>query len=72
MVELAITTIVYLLIIIFDFIPVIKTKKKTPIFIYAFCLLSAYIVNILIALNIKIFSPAIPIRDIVTAIFHVK
>ena len=75
MAELAISTIFYILLIIFDFIPVIKSKKKIPISIYAFCLISTYIVLVIQRLDIfdlRAYSPAIPIRELITAIFHVK
>ena len=65
-------TFFYIIIIVVDFMPVIRSKKKVPIFIYAFCLLSTYIVHILVALNITVWSPAIPIRNIITDIFNVK
>jgi len=52
--ETYIVIILYLLIIIFDFIPVVKKKCKREILFYSFSLVISFVVLFLTALKINI------------------
>ena len=72
LVNIAICILLYLFIVIFEVIPLIKSKKKKTLLIYIPTLLFTLTINILFAMGVNIPSPANPIKDAVTLIFGIK
>lgn len=72
MIEVVIYVFLYLAIILFDVIPLIKKKRKKALLIYIPILLLTLVINILHGMGVKIPSPAEPIKEIVNGIFGTK
>jgi len=70
--SIALFTLFYTLILIFDLIPLAKKKKWKAYFLTLPIFILTYVVSILYALNVDIPSPATPIKDIITFIFKIK
>jgi len=70
--SVAIFTLFYTIILVFDIIPLAKKKKWQAYFLTLPIFIFTYIVSILYALNVDIPSPATPIKDIVSFIFKIK
>ena len=72
MIEIIIYFALYLLIFAFDIVPLIKSKRKKSLTIYLPVFFLTLVINILFSLGVKIPSPAIPVKDVVSRIFGVK
>lgn len=57
MVIFAICTLFYILVILFDLVPIFRTRKYRICLIYSIMILSAYISRVLIFIDIKVPSP---------------
>ena len=62
----------YLAIIIFDMMPLIKKKEKKSLLVYMPVLLFTLVINVLHGLGVHIPSPSGPIKDMVSMIFGIK
>jgi hypothetical protein len=69
LIELLIYLVLFTLIFIFDVVPLLKAKAKKPLLIYIPVFLMTFAVCILSGLDVRIPSPAIPIKNAVTWIF---
>ena len=72
MLSIALFTLFYTVILIFDLVPLAKKKKWKAYFLSLPIFILTYVVSILYALNIDIPSPATPIKEIITFIFKIK
>lgn len=69
MILLIFYTFIYILFVIIDLIPLYENKQWKLFCTYTSLLLISYTLLILIVLDIKIPSPAMPIKNAVSAIF---
>lgn len=69
-----ICSFLYLAILIFDIIPLMKKKRdnKKSLLIYMPVFLFTLVINILYGLGVKIPSPAEPVKDIIIWILGIK
>ena len=68
MILLILCTSVYVFFILIDFIPVVKKRKWKTVAIYSILFITAYTLSMLTELGVKIPSPAVPLKQIVTSI----
>lgn len=71
MTMIIICTAFYIFLIIFELIPIYRNKEWKLFWIYSIILLITYIVSVAYSLDIKLPSPADPIKNLVTFIFKV-
>lgn len=64
--------VLYFFAVVFEFVPVIKKKKKNEIWPYSILLLASFIVLILYSMDVPVPSPSDGIRRVVETLFHVK
>lgn len=65
----AIIFILFSLIVVFDFVPMVKEFTKLGKFVYWVALLAAFTILFLYSIDIKVPGPAQPIRSVVEALF---
>lgn len=66
---ITLNTIVFLLFIIFDLIPIFHKKKWKVFWVYTILISFSYVIHILLTIGVKIPSPADPIKKLVSSIF---
>lgn len=71
MTMIIICTAVYIFLIAFELIPIYRNKEWKIFWVYSIILLITYIVTIAYSLDVRVPSPADPIKKIVTTIFKV-
>lgn len=71
MIMLVLFSFVYALYIFIDLIPLYREKHKNIYWPYILLMASAYFLCILLSFNIKVPSPAVPIKHIVSAIIGI-
>lgn len=62
----------YLAVIVFEIIPMIKKKNKKALYVYLPVLLLTFVINILHGAGVNIPSPIKPLKDLVTQMFRLK
>lgn len=65
---LILCTLVYVLFVFIDVIPIAKNKRWKVLAVYGVIFVTAYIFSVLTELGVKIPSPAVPLKQLVTAI----
>lgn len=65
---LILCTMVYILFLCIDIIPILKNKERKMLIIYSIIITTAYVCTVLSELGVKIPSPANPLKDIITTI----
>jgi hypothetical protein len=65
---LILCTLVYVFFVMIDVIPFVKNKKWKVLAAYGVIFVTAYIFSVLTELGVKIPSPAVPLKQLVTAI----
>lgn len=65
-------SIIIVLFIIFDLIPIYRQKKWKVFWVYAILISFSYIIHILYAIGVKIPSPAVPIKKVVSFVFGLQ
>ncbi len=65
-------TIIFLLFIILDLMPIAKRKEHKVFWYYTILIALSYTVHVLFVLGIDVPSPAIPIADAIKALFNVR
>lgn len=66
--KIAIVLILYISIIIFDFIPLVKKRNKKEIWFYLSILIVTFIVILLDSIDINVPSPALLIKIIIESV----
>ena len=61
-------TMVYLLFLYIDIIPILKNKEWKVFIIYSIIITTAYTCTVLSELGVKIPSPANPLKEMITSI----
>lgn len=69
MILIILCSVFYLFYIINDLIPVYKTEKAKVFWIYIILFCSSFVLQILVQLDVKLPSPAKPLKELVTSIF---
>lgn len=69
---LAICTMIFVIFITFDLMPLFHQKKWKVIWVYCIMMAASYITQFLFELNVDVPSPANPIKKLVTLIFGIK
>lgn len=69
MILIFIYSFIYIFFIIIDLIPLYQNKRWKSFWAYSSLLLISYTILLLIVLDVKIPSPAVPIKNAITAIF---
>jgi len=69
---IALCTIIIALFIIFDLIPIYHQKKMKVFWVYTVLIFFSYVIHILFTLGVKVPSPAIPIKKLVSFIFGLQ
>lgn len=69
MILIFIYSLIYIYFVIADLIPLYQNKRLKLAWTYSSILLISYTLLILIVLEVKIPSPAVPIKNVITAIF---
>lgn len=69
MILIIICTLVYIFFVLTDIIPLYQDKHWKLFWTYSILLLVSYVITFMIAFEIKIPSPAIPLKKAVTTIF---
>lgn len=69
---IAICSPIYVLFILFDLIPLLKKKQWKEFWIYSILISTAFAIYILIALDYKLPSPAVPTKRFVEFVFGIK
>mgnify|MGYP005836666087 CR=1 FL=1 len=69
MIPIIFCTLIYLFFIVNDLIPVYKEEKRNVFWLYISLFAFAYIMHLLILIDVKLPSPAEPIRKAVTSLF---
>jgi hypothetical protein len=72
MIYLIICILFYIIVFIFDIVPLIKARRKKTLLVYLPVFLLTLVINILFGLGVKIPSPMLPIKNAVSLIFGVK
>lgn len=65
---LILCTLVYASFVLFDAVPLVKNKRWKVLAVYTILFITAYTFSVLTELGVKIPSPAVPLKQIVTAI----
>ncbi len=66
---LILCTAVYILFVLIDVIPIIRSKQWKVLTIYSILIITSFTLSVLFELGVKLPSPSYPIKNIVTAIF---
>lgn len=69
---IVIVIILYLSVIVFDLVPLIKSGKKKDYWVYSIFLAVSFCILILYLLNVKVPSPSIIIQDLIEKVFKVE
>lgn len=69
---LMLCTLTYALFVVIDIVPIIKNKRWKVLAVYTVFFVTAYIFSVLTELGVEIPSPAVPLKQIVTAIVGQK
>lgn len=69
-IEFVIASITIALFIIFDLLPIFYQKQWKAFWVYVILISFAYVVHILYLFDIKLPSPAVPIKKLVSYIFR--
>lgn len=69
---ISLSILITILFIVFDLLPIYEQKQQKVFWVYIIINASAFIIFILIALGIKLPSPAIPIKILVSSIFGLQ
>ena len=62
-------SLLYILFILVDIVPIYKDNKRKLLLVYFIMWFSSYIIFVLISANIKIPSPALAIKKLIALIF---
>lgn len=71
MVMFILYTLLHILFIFVDFVPIYKNKKRKLLWVYSIMLTFSYVILILISVNIKIPSSASVIKKLITSIYPI-
>lgn len=66
---LILCSLIYAFYILSDLVPVFKGEKRRVFWVYLVLFCTSYILHVMIVLNIKIPSPAVPIKKLILSIF---
>ena len=69
---IAMCSIIFVFFIIFDLLPIYHQKKWKVFWVYTILISFSYVIHILFTLGIKLPSPAIPIKKVVSFIFGLQ
>lgn len=72
MIEIALCTFFYIMLVVFELVQIYKDKDKKLFWIYSIILFITYIIHILFIIGIKIPTPSDPIKNIITGIFRLN
>lgn len=72
MILITVYSMLFLFFVIIDLIPMFRDKRWKSFWTYTVLLLTAYVLIFLIVLDIKIPSPTVPIKKMITALFGVS
>ncbi len=64
-----IVVILYVLVILLDFLPVLRAGQKKECWVYSVFLAVSFCVLLLYSLDVKVPSPSVPIKNLVEKIF---
>lgn len=67
-----IVILMYFFVFLFDFLPLIKNKKKNELWAYSITLIISFSVLLLFTFDVVIPSPSKLIQNIVETLFHIK
>lgn len=65
---LILCTMVYILFLCIDIIPILKNKEWKVFFIYSIIITTAYTCTVLTEMGVKIPSPSNPLKEMITSI----
>jgi len=69
---IALCSIIFILFIIFELIPLYRKKKWKEFWVYTILISFSYIIQLLFDLGVKIPSPAVPIKKLVSFVFGLQ
>lgn len=69
---ISLSLLITILFIIFDLLPIYEQKQQKAFWVYVILNAFAFIIFIFIALDIKLPSPAMPIKKVVSSIFGLQ
>lgn len=69
---IALCTTIISFFIVFELIPIYKQKKWKVFWVYAILITFSYVIHILFTIGVKIPSPAVPIKKMVSFIFGLQ
>lgn len=69
---IALCSTVFIFFIVFDLIPIYREKKWKVFWVYTILLAFSYVIHILFTIGVKIPSPAIPIKKLVSFVFGLQ
>ena len=72
MILFSMCTLFYIILVVFELIPIYKDKDKKLFWVYSLVLISTYIIHMLIIIGIKVPSPADPIEYFIITILGLK
>lgn len=64
--------LIYLLVFLFDFLPILKAKQTKTILLYALFFLISFVVIFLKEMEIRLPSPAAPIKYFISNVLHLQ
>jgi hypothetical protein len=69
---IALYTIIIFFFIIFDLIPLFHQKKWKVFWVYTILISFSYVIHVLFTMGVKLPSPAVPIKKVVSFIFGLQ
>lgn len=69
---IAMCSIIFVLFIIFDLMPIYHQKKWKAFWVYTILISFSYAIHLMFSLGVKLPSPAIPIKKVVSFIFGLQ
>lgn len=72
MILFAICTLFYIILVVFELVPIYKDKDKKLFWVYSVILALTYTIHMLIIIGVQIPSPAAPIKKLIAAIFDLE
>ncbi len=72
MIMIALCSVIFMFFIFFDLLPLLSEKLWKEFWIYSALISSSYVIHILLALDYRLPSPAVPIKRLVQAIFGIQ